>query len=189
MSGQPKGEKVFRGIAVSAGICRGKILVLHRARHIIARRGLADHEVTEEVGRFEKALVQTRQQILEIQDKVLKTLSAKEADIFEAHLLMLEDQVLVDEVIRMIRDQKVNADFAFHTVAERYVTALVAANDEYLRERANDMRDLLSRVLDNLLEVRDEFDLRHLAEPCILVSHDRRRASRRDGAGISSNPR
>jgi len=163
---------VFRGIAVSAGICRGKILVLHRARHIIARRGLADHQVTEEVGRFEKALVQTRQQILEIQDKVLKTLSAKEADIFEAHLLMLEDQVLVDEVIRMIRDQKVNADFAFHTVAERYVTALVAANDEYLRERANDMRDLLSRVLDNLLEVRDEFDLRHLAEPCILVSHD-----------------
>ena len=163
---------MFRGIAVSAGICRGKILVLHRARHIIARRGLADHEVTEEVGRFEKALVQTRQQILEIQDKVLKTLSAKEADIFEAHLLMLEDQVLVDEVIRMIRDQKVNADFAFHTVAERYVTALVAANDEYLRERANDMRDLLSRVLDNLLEVRDEFDLRHLAEPCILVSHD-----------------
>jgi phosphotransferase system enzyme I (PtsI) len=172
MSGQPKGEKVFRGIAVSAGICRGKILVLHRARHIIARRGLASHEVNEEVGRFEKALVQTRQQILEIQDKVLKTLSAKEADIFEAHLLMLEDQVLVDEVIRMIRDQKVNADFAFHTVAERYVTALVAADDEYLRERANDMRDLTARVLDNLLEVRDEFDLRHLAEPCILVSHD-----------------
>ncbi len=172
MSGQSKGEKLFRGIAVSAGICRGKILVLHRARHIIARRGLADSEINEEVGRFEKALVQTRQQVLEIQDKVLETLSAKEADIFEAHLLMLEDQVLVDEVIRMIREQKVNADFAFHTVAERYVTALVSADDEYLRERANDMRDLSARVLDNLLDVRDEFDLRHITEPCILVSHD-----------------
>ncbi len=172
MPEQAKGEMVFRGIAVSAGICRGKILILHRARHIIARRGLADHELNEEVGRFEKALVQTRQQILEIQDKVLKTLSAKEADIFEAHLLMLEDRVLVDEVIRIIRDQKVNADFAFHTVAERYVTALVGANDEYLRERANDMRDLAARVLDNLLEVEDKFDLRHLAEPCLLVSHD-----------------
>ncbi|HEV2435301.1 MAG TPA: phosphoenolpyruvate--protein phosphotransferase [Verrucomicrobiae bacterium] len=172
MPEQAKGETVFRGIAVSAGICRGKILILHRARHIIARRGLADHELNEEVGRFEKALVQTRQQILEIQGKVLETLSAKEADIFEAHLLMLEDRVLVDEVIRMIRDQKVNADFAFHTVAERYVTALVGANDEYLRERANDMRDLAARVLDNLLEVEDKFDLRHLAEPCILVSHD-----------------
>ena len=65
---------MFRGIAVSAGICRGKILVLHRARHIIARRGLADNEVDGEVGRFEKALVQTRQQILEIQRKVLETL-------------------------------------------------------------------------------------------------------------------
>jgi len=172
MSGQSKGEKLFRGIAVSAGICRGKILVLHRARHIIARRGLADGEITEEVGRFEKALVQTLQQILEIQEKVLKNLSAKEADIFEAHLLMLEDQVLVDEVIRMIRDQKVNADYAFHTVAERYVTALVAVDDEYLRERASDMRDLTARVLDNLLEVRDEFDLHHITEPCILVSHD-----------------
>jgi phosphotransferase system enzyme I (PtsI) len=172
MSGQTKGEQLFRGIAVSAGICRGKILVLHRARHIIGRRGLADGELTEEVGRFEKALVQTRQQILEIQDKVLENLSAKEADIFEAHLLMLEDQVLVDEVIRMVRDQKVNADYAFHTVAERYVTALVAADDEYLRERASDMRDLTARVLDNLLEVKDEFDLRHITEPCILVSHD-----------------
>ncbi len=163
---------MFHGIAVSAGICRGKILVLHRARHIIARRGLADNELNEEVSRFEKALVQTRQQILEIQGKVRETLSSKEADIFEAHLLMLEDRVLVDEVIRMVREQKVNADFAFHTVAERYVTALVSANDEYLRERANDMRDLTARVLDNLLEVEDEFDLRHLAEPCILVSHD-----------------
>ena len=172
MSGQLKGEKSFRGIAVSAGICRGKILVLHRARHIIARRGLADGEITDEVGRFEKGLVQTRQQILEIQEKVLKNLSAKEADIFEAHLLMLEDQVLVDEVIRMIRDQKVNADYAFHTVAERYVTALVAVDDEYLRERASDMRDLTARVLDNLLEVKDEFDLHHITEPCILVSHD-----------------
>jgi len=163
---------VFRGIAVSAGICRGKILILHRARHIIARRGLADNELDEETGRFEKALVQTRQQILEIQNKVLETLSAKEAGIFEAHLLMLEDRVLVDEVIRMIRDQKVNADFAFHTVADRYVGALVSADDEYLRERANDMRDLTARVLDNLLEVSDRFDLRHIAEPCVLVSHD-----------------
>jgi phosphotransferase system enzyme I (PtsI) len=72
----------------------------------------------------------------------------------------------------MVRDQKVNADYAFHTVAERYVTALVAADDEYLRERASDMRDLTARVLDNLLEVKDEFDLRHITEPCILVSHD-----------------
>ena len=63
-------------------------------------------------------------------------------------------------------------NIAFHSVAERYAGALLTANDEYLRERAADMRDLTSRVLDNLLEVKDAFDLQHLAEPCILVSHD-----------------
>jgi phosphoenolpyruvate-protein phosphotransferase (PTS system enzyme I) len=172
MSAQPKGEKVFRGIAVSAGICRGKILVLHRARHVIARRELSDDKIPLEVSRFEKSLVQTRQQISEVQRKVAGSMGAKEGDIFEAHLLMLEDRMLVDEVIRTIKEQKVNAEFAFHAVAERYSTALAGVDDEYLRERADDMRDLTARVLDSLLDVQDAFDLRHLAEPCILVSHD-----------------
>ena len=119
-----KGEKILRGIAVSAGVCRGKILVLHRARHIIARREISAGEVAGEAERFEQALVQTRQQILEVQRKVVENLGAKEADIFEAHLLMLEDRALVDEVIRLIREQKANAEFAFHTVAERYAEAL-----------------------------------------------------------------
>jgi phosphotransferase system enzyme I (PtsI) len=167
-----KGEKILRGIAVSDGVCRGKILVLHRARHIIARREISAGEVAGETGRFEKSLVQTRQQILEVQRKVVENLGAKEADIFEAHLLMLEDHALVGEVIRLIKEEKANAEYAFHTVAERYAEALLAANDEYLRERATDMRDLTSRVLDNLLEVKDAFDLHHIAEPCILVSHD-----------------
>ena len=167
-----KGEKVLKGIAVSDGVCRGKILVLHRARHVIARREVSADEVASEASRFEKSLVQTRQQILEVQRKVVENLGAKEADIFEAHLLMLEDHALVGEAIRLIKDEKVNAEYAFHSVAERYAGALLTANDEYLRERASDMRDLTSRVLDNLLEVKDAIDLQHLAEPCILVSHD-----------------
>ncbi len=172
MSAQTKGEKLFRGIAVSAGICRGKILVLHRARHVINKRELSEKEVTAEVGRFEKSLVQTRQQISEVQRKVVENMGTKEGDIFEAHLLMLEDRTLVDEVIRSIREQKVNAEHAFHAVSERYAAALAAVDDDYLRERADDMRDLTARVLDNLLDVRDESDLRHVTEPCILVSRD-----------------
>ena len=168
----PKGEKAFRGIAVSAGICRGKILVLHRARHVVAKRDLPPNEIEAEVGRFEKALVQTRQQISEVQRRVVENMGTQEGDIFEAHLLMLEDRMLVDEVIRSIREQGANAEHAFHAVAERYAAALAAVDDEYLRERADDMRDLTARVLDNLLDVRDQFDLRHISEPCILVSHD-----------------
>jgi phosphotransferase system enzyme I (PtsI) len=172
MSAQTKGEKVFRGIAVSAGVCRGKIVVLHRARHIINRHELDEDEVVEATKRFEQSLVKTRQQITEVQRRVIKSMSASEGDIFDAHLLMLEDRVLIEEVIRFIREQKANAEFAFHTVAERYVKVLEDADDNYLRERAADMRDLTNRVLDNLLEVKDAFDLRHLTEPCILVSHE-----------------
>jgi phosphotransferase system enzyme I (PtsI) len=172
MTGQSKGEKVFNGIAVSAGVCRGKVMVLHRARHMIARRELPEVEVTAEVKRFEQALVKTRQQIVEVQRRVAETMSSSEADIFDAHLLMLEDRMLIEEVMRMIREKKTNSDFAFHSVSDRYVAALEGVDDDYLRERAADMRDLSSRVLDNLLDVNDSFSLSHLTEPCILVSHD-----------------
>lgn len=172
MSTSPKGEEVFQGIGVSAGVCRGKVLVLHRARRVIARREIMAEAVAGEVTRFENALAQTRRQILEVQHQVTEKMGVKEGNIFEAHLLMLEDRVLVDEVMRMIREQKMGAEYAFHEVSERYIGALAAIEDEYLRERAGDMRDLTVRVLDNLLEVKNEFDLRHLTEPCILVSHD-----------------
>jgi phosphotransferase system enzyme I (PtsI) len=172
MSSQTKGEKVFRGIGVSAGVCRGKILVLHRARHIISKREIDENEIASEAKRFEQSLAQTRRQISEIQNRVVESMGAKEGDIFEAHLLMLEDRALVEEVIKLIREKKFNAEFSFHTVAERYVAALAAVDDDYLRERAADMHDLTVRVLDNLLEVKDAFDLRHLTESCILVGHD-----------------
>ncbi|HEY3760276.1 MAG TPA: phosphoenolpyruvate--protein phosphotransferase [Verrucomicrobiae bacterium] len=172
MSTQTKGELIFRGIAVSAGVCRGKILVVHRTRRVITRREVSVDGLPAEVGRFEKALAQTRKQISEVQRKVVENMGAKEGDIFEAHLLMLEDRMLVDEVIRLVRDQKLNAEYAFQSVADRYFTALAGVDDEYLRERAADMHDLTGRVLDNLLEVKNEFDLHHITEPCILISHD-----------------
>jgi phosphotransferase system enzyme I (PtsI) len=172
MSGQVKGEKIYRGIPVSAGVCRGKVLVLRQARHVISRRELADDNVNAEVKRFEQSLVRTRQQITEVQRRVSETMSSSEADIFDAHLLMLEDRVLIEEVIKIIRAQKANAEFAFHAAAEKYIAVLENVDDEYLRERAADLRDLTGRVLDSLLEVKDAFDLKHLKEPCILVAHD-----------------
>ena len=72
-----KGEKTFRGIPVSGGVCRGKILVLGRSHTSIPRRDLAENEVNEEIGRLEKALVQTRQQILEVQRKVSAGMGAQ----------------------------------------------------------------------------------------------------------------
>lgn len=169
---QDKGERVLRGIPVSNGVCRGKILVLSKGRRTVGQRAVSEAEVAEEVNRLEKALIATRQQVLEVQKKVSTNLGAEQAGIFDAHLLVLEDPVLLDEVVRTVQDQKVNVEHAFQKVAERYAAALANVDDEYLRERASDMRDVTSRVLNNLLGLAEEAALRHLAEPCIIISHD-----------------
>ena len=163
---------MFRGIPVSAGVCRGTILVVGKAQYSIAKREISDAELLEEVNRLEKALVQTRQEILDVQRRVSEAMGASEGSIFDAHLLVLEDRTLIDEVLRAITGEKVNAEYAFHHVAERYATTLAGIEDDYLRERATDMRDVTGRVLSNLLGHRNEVDLRHLTEPCIVISHD-----------------
>src|SRR5437868_3740484 len=167
-----KGERTSRGIPVSAGVCRGKILVLDRVRPTVSKRHLSDGQASEEVNRLEKALVQTRHQILDVQRKVSEGMGAQEGSIFDAHLLVLEDRTLLDAVVRVIQEEKVNAEHAFHSVAERYASTLAAIEDDYLRERATDMRDVISRVLNNLLGREDELDLRHLKERCIVIGHD-----------------
>lgn len=167
-----QGEKSFRGIPVSTGVCRGRILVLDRAKPTITRKTLDESEIPEEIMRLERALTRTRQQLLEVQRKVSEGMGAQEGSIFDAHLLVLEDRTLLDEIVRVIQTDKVNAEHAFHVVAERYAATLAAIEDDYLRERATDMRDVTGRVLNNLLGIEPETDLRHLKEPCIIISHD-----------------
>jgi len=121
-----RGEVVFRGIPVSAGVSRGKILVLGKPQHDIVKHTLPEAALAEEVNRLEKALVQTRHDILDVQHKVSDAMGAAEGSIFDAHLLVLEDRTLIDEVMRLITSEKINADYAFHIVAERYAATLAA---------------------------------------------------------------
>jgi len=167
-----KGEKIFRGLPVSGGICQGKILLLGKSHAAVPQRKLADTELPEEVNRLEKALVKTRQEILEVQHKVSTGMNAADGGIFDAHLLVLEDRTLLDEVIRMIHEAKVNVEYAFHKVAGRYAATLAAVKDDYLRERATDIRDVTERVLNNLLGRVEQVDLKKLKEPFIIISHD-----------------
>ncbi|HEX5220931.1 MAG TPA: phosphoenolpyruvate--protein phosphotransferase [Verrucomicrobiae bacterium] len=167
-----KGERVLRGIPVSAGVCRGKILVLDKARKGVERRELSEAEIPDELNRLQQSLVRTREQLQEVQRKVAQNLGAEHATIFDAHLMVLEDPALIDEVVRVIQRDKVNAEFAFHTITERYADALAKVEDEYLRERTSDMRDVSSRVLNNLAGHADIVDLARLGEPCIIIAHD-----------------
>ena len=167
-----EGETIFRGIPVSAGICRGKLLVLDKPHHTIPQHTLSETEVAEELSRLERALIQTRHQLHDVQRQLVESVGAAQGSIFDAHLLVLEDPMLIDEAVKLIREQKVNAGQAFQTVGERYAAALAKVDDEYLRERAGDMRDVISRVLNLLTGHTEEVDLRQLKEPCIIIAHD-----------------
>jgi phosphoenolpyruvate-protein phosphotransferase (PTS system enzyme I) len=169
---QREGEKVLRGIPVSAGVCRGKIFIHGKADHSVPNYTLNEEALPNELHRLEEALIQTRHQILDVQRKVGEGMGAQDAGIFDAHLLVLEDRTLIDEVTRLIEQEHLNAEQAFRRIADKYISTLEDIDDEYLRERASDMRDVASRVLNNLLKRPHESDIHHLQEPCILVSYD-----------------
>lgn len=167
-----KGERAFRGIPVSAGVVRGKVIVVGANKDTIPHRNITEEEVASELRRLEQALIQTRQQILEVQRQVAENLGSSDASIFDAHVLVLDDPTLLDETTRLMRVELVNIDYAYHLVAEKYAATLEAIDDDYLRERAADLRDVKSRVLNNLIGRAPEDVLAKLTEPCIIIAHD-----------------
>jgi phosphoenolpyruvate-protein phosphotransferase (PTS system enzyme I) len=167
------GERVFRGIPVSSGVCRGRLLVLDKPPEAAIReRHIDEAELACQVQRLEQAIIDTRKEILEVQRKVSEGLGAQDATIFDAHLLVLEDPTLIEEVSRIILEEKVTSEYAFKQVADKYAKTLSAIDDEYLRERASDMRDVTERILNHLTGQVSEDDLAHLKQPCIIITYD-----------------
>lgn len=138
----------------------------------VPEQHLAEADVPAEVQRLEKALIKTRHQILKMQEEVGERLGAQEGAIFDAHLLVLEDPVFIEEVTRRIINERLTAEYAFQQVADKFIHGLSTIDDDYLRERAADMRDVTSRILNNLLGHSLESEMYRLTEPCIIISHD-----------------
>lgn len=166
------GARTHHGIAVSDGVAHARVLRVGQARRQISRELIAPEKVEDEVERLNQALLGTRHDIQTVRDQVSAAMGAAEAGLFEAHLLVLEDSTLLNEVLRKIRTERLGAEAAFHDVFEKYVSVLAAVDDAYLRERAADLRDLSGRVLDHLSGAIHENELQKLSEPCILVAHD-----------------
>jgi phosphotransferase system enzyme I (PtsI) len=163
---------VYRGIPVSPGVCRGRVLVLRRGDDSVVRRELTPEEAPHELQRFQNALVATRHQVLDVQKRVEEKMGAKDAGIFEAHLLVLEDPMVLEQVTRVIAEQRLNAEAAFSDVIARYIQSLESIEDEYLKERVADMRDVAARVLNALRGRGTDDGLSGLTEPSIIISHD-----------------
>src|SRR5204862_2172807 len=135
---------------VSPGIARGNIQVMRDELEEIDRYSIGPSQVSAEIARFESALVQTRIQILEMQKKIAEEIVTKDAGIFDAHLLVVEDRTLIDEVLRKLECERINVEAVFQEVAANYAETLSQIDDPYLRERALDIQDVMRRVVRNL---------------------------------------
>ena len=166
------GEKMLRGIPVSQGVIRSRAVVLDRTRIDPAKWGILESDPAGEEDRLQASLVETRRQILAVQERLREAMGVKEAQIFDAHLLVLEDPMLIEEATRFIREDLVTAEFAFHEASEKYAEALGKVDDAYLSERAADIRDVAQRVLADLMGQAPCTGLTDLTEPCVVVAHD-----------------
>jgi phosphotransferase system enzyme I (PtsI) len=166
-----KEEIVVQGISASQGIAYGQIFVYLQSEVEIPSYQVDPDKRIDEIARFDRALLVTRQQIAKIQDEVEKNLGKNEALIFDAHLLVLEDQALISETIREFEATGRNVETCFNAVSKKYIQAFSEIDDEYLRERAADIRDVAQRVLHNLLG-QAENSLSRLVERRIVVAND-----------------
>lgn len=166
-----KKETRIQGVGVSPGFARGALYVIEDDRDEVARHRIDSSDVTKEIGRFETALIQTRSQILEMQERIAQSIGAKDAGIFDAHLLVVEDRTLIDEVLRKLQADLCNVEFVFQEVATNYANTLSQIDDPYLRERALDIQDVTRRVVRNL-QGKAPKDFLGLTHPHILVAHN-----------------
>lgn len=160
---------MYNGTGASPGIALGKALVIEHSELVVEKRNISNIE--EEIQKLENAVKVSKEELTKVKEKALIELGEHEAEIFEAHLLVLEDPELIDSAISKIRDEKVNADYALNEIKEMFVAMFESMDNEYMRERAADIKDVTNRVLRHILGIK-VVDLAGLDEEVVLIAHD-----------------
>lgn len=176
-------EVILEGIAASAGVAHGRAVVYLQKQLDVPCYDIPEGKIDGELERFEQAILETRAEITKVRDKIADSLGEGEARIFDAHLLVLEDNALLDEVSAELKSTRKNIEYCFNKIAERYIAFFRSMEDEYLRERVSDIRDVSRRLLHNLIGMRS-VDLGQLAAESIIISED---ISPSDAADLDRN--
>ena len=162
---------MISGILASPGIAFGKALLLIEDEIVINRKKISDDQVDQEVKRFLDGRAQAAQQLEAIRVKAGETFGEEKAAIFEGHIMLLEDEELEQEIIDLIKKDHASADAAAYSVIDGQAKALEELDDEYLKERAADVRDIGKRLLQNILGLHI-VDLSAIQDESILVAKD-----------------
>ena len=160
---------MYKGTGASPGIALGMALVIEHSELVIEKKTIEN--IDEEIQKLESAVKVSKEELTKVKEKALAELGEHEAEIFEAHLLVLEDPELIGSAISKIRDEKVNADYAINEIKEMFVAMFESMDNEYMRERAADIKDVTNRVLRHILGIK-VVDLAELDEEVVLIAHD-----------------
>ncbi|MCR4432011.1 MAG: phosphoenolpyruvate--protein phosphotransferase [Tepidanaerobacteraceae bacterium] len=162
---------MLKGIAASPGIEIGKAYVLEGHQIVINKEKITEGMVENEIKRLEEAIVRSKEQLEKIKEKAEKELGHDKAEIFAAHIMVLEDPVFIDEIKSRIKSDKITAENAVSIVSQHYVEMFNNMNDEYLKERAADVRDVSERMIKNILGVPIE-TLADIFDESIIIAKD-----------------
>src|SRR4051812_9156567 len=157
------------GIAASSGIAIAKALCIENRGLTVEKRAVTN--IDQEVARFMQALDTSKLELEGIKEHARKELGEDKADIFAAHLLILNDSELINPITDKIKSEQTNAEFALKEVSNMFVNMFEAMDKEYMKERAADIRDVTERILSHLLGVAIA-NLSIISEEVIIVAND-----------------
>ncbi|AVD37415.1 phosphoenolpyruvate--protein phosphotransferase [Clostridioides difficile] len=159
----------YKGIGASPGVALGKALVVEHSELVIEKKSIDNVEA--EIAKLENAVAVSKDELVKVKEKASEELGAEEAEIFEAHLLVLEDPELIGSAIDKIKTENVNAEYALNEIKEMFVSMFESMDNEYMKERAADIKDVTNRILRHILGIK-VVDLSALSEEVVLIAHD-----------------
>lgn len=168
------GEQVIElgGIAASPGIVIGRAFVVHSEGFRVYPRTISEEEVDGEIKRFVRAIEESRQEILGIKKKFEESANDPSlSEIFDTHIHLHEDVVLIEETMRKVREEKKNVEYLFSKTLEEIEHKFSSVEDEYFRQRWHDIQNVGSRILRKLLQ-KEKQSLSRLNEKVIAICHD-----------------
>lgn len=157
-----EGKKIFKGIAI------GKIKFYSKGMNVVIRKKIEDTQA--EIRRFEEARNIAIRQLQELHDKAVKEVGEMNAEIFDVHAMMLEDDDYNDSIKNIINTQKLNAEFAVGHTSDNFADMFANMDDEYFRARAADVKDVSERVISVLCGDSNSSEMGD--EPVIIVAED-----------------
>lgn len=160
---------MLKGTNASPGIAFGKVLKIEHSEFQISKLIIDNIEMEEK--KLQDAVEESKKELIKVQEKAMKDFGEDKAKIFGTYLLVLEDPGFIDSAFEKIREEKVNAEYAISEVRDMFVDMFQSMDDDYMKERVADVKDVSGRIIRHILGLK-HIDLSFLEEEVVLVAHD-----------------